>query len=274
MGLLAPKRQPPRAPGASPSASQGVTEPVGTPESLPAEVTEPVDYGPEIVDLSRFEGVDCPLACQGESCWFTTGNVKRECKLWCYDAGSGSITGAAMPYVSLPDGTKPSDCSVQRLMAVEGGVIAQLSLSGPEGQERAYVLLDGSGRALHCFYASSLLDEGEYFVNVPTALATEDGRLYIVSDETGIVELSPELDRSPRGHTREPWRHKERRARGDGLRLAFYSIDGEYYDVDLDTFGSRPWTSPSPPAGTSPWWSWASAWTATAGRALSRTGAS
>ena len=110
------------------------------------------------------------------------------------DAGSGSITGAAMPYVSLPDGTKPSDCSVQRLMAVEGGVIAQLSLSGPEGQERAYVLLDGSGRALHCFYASSLLDEGEYFVNVPTALATEDGRLYIVSDETGIVELSPEFE--------------------------------------------------------------------------------
>ena len=84
------------SPGASPSASQGVTEPVGTPESLPAEVTEPVDYGPEIVDLSRFEGINY-LACQGESCWFTTGNVKRECKLWCYDAGSGSITGAAMP---------------------------------------------------------------------------------------------------------------------------------------------------------------------------------
>ena len=80
---------------------------MGTPESLPAEVTEPVDYGPEIVDLSRFEGINY-LACQGESCWFTTGNVKRECKLWCYDAGSGSITGAAMPYVSLPDGTKPS----------------------------------------------------------------------------------------------------------------------------------------------------------------------
>ena len=80
------------SPGASPSASQGVTEPVGTPESLPAEVTEPVDYGPEIVDLSRFEGINY-LACQGESCWFTTGNVKRECKLWCYDAGSGSITG-------------------------------------------------------------------------------------------------------------------------------------------------------------------------------------
>ena len=39
-----------------------MTEPVGTPESLPAEVTEPVDYGPEIVDLSRFEGRQRPVS--------------------------------------------------------------------------------------------------------------------------------------------------------------------------------------------------------------------
>ena len=169
--------------------------------------------------------------------------IRDRCKLWCYDAGSGSITGAAMPYVSLPDGTKPSDCSVQRLMAVEGGVIAQLSLSGPEGQERAYVLLDGSGRALHCFYASSLLDEGEYFVNVPTALATEDGRLYIVSDETGIVELSPEFEIARREDIPESLGAiRSAELTEDGLRLAFYSIDGEYYDVDLDTFESVSYT--------------------------------
>lgn len=230
--------------GASPSASpaaQGVTEPVGTPESLPVEVTEPVDYGPEVVDLSRLEDINY-LACEGESCWFTTGNVKRECKLWLYDAGSGSLTGAAMPYVSLPDGTRPEDSSVQGLLAVEGGVIAQLSLRGPEGLERAYVLLDGSGRALHCVYASSLLDEGEYFVNVPTALATEDGRLYIVSDETGIVEFSPEFEVSRRedipaglGSIRSA------ELTEDGLRLAFYATGGgEYYDVDLGTFEFTP----------------------------------
>lgn len=230
---------------ASPSAPasqtpQGVTQPVGTPESLPAEVTEPVDYGPEVVDLSRLEGINY-LACQGESCWFTTGNVKRECKLWRYDAGSGSLTGASMPYVSLPDGTKPGDSCVQRLMAVEGGVIARLDLMGPEGIERACVLLDGSGRALQCFYLSSLLDEGESFVNVPTTLALEDGRLYIVSDETGIVELSPDFKVVHREAIPEGLGAvRSAELTESGLRLAFYSLDGEYYDVDIGSFEFRP----------------------------------
>lgn len=216
--------------------------PTAAPTPVPSTMPETVYYGPEIVDLSGLSDINY-LSCQENTCWFTTGNVKRDCLIWQYDAISGEMSSSSWPYVPLSDGSRPKDRYIQSLMAVKGGVIICSNLYTSEGLETVYSLLNESGELVRSLYASSLLPEGGSYSDVPAACALEDGRLYVCSSDAGIVELSPEFEVLRRTAVPEGIGSiKSLVPTEDGFRLWFYvgGSENAIYDLNAETFSFTP----------------------------------